>query len=238
MTFVVALHVSLSSAQQSLSDIVCNFVVWLYDGTKISLPFDSHPVVTYNNNILFLNSANGCIEYPCEKVRKFTIEEVEVLPDMPTPDPDPEPTPDPEPIPEFYFVVWMHSGARISFSLSVHPLFTYSDDNIVVVTSQEQISYPHSLVRKFTITNEDISQDDFAEVKGSIHSAQWKKQGDVMAFSDCVPGEEVLIYNASGQLMERYVIASDGRLQISLQPFDAGMYVVKMQSITYKFIKK
>ena len=140
--------------------------------------------------------------------------------------------------PEYHFVVWLHNGARISFPFVEHPRLTYSDGDIVVTTSQEQLSYPHASVRKFTLADEDISQGEATEIATAEREAQWKCQGDMMVFSDCTPGERVIIYNATGQQIAQYAIASDGILQIPLSQFVEGMYVVKTESITYKFIKK
>ncbi len=163
-------------------------------------------------------------------MRKFTIEEVEEVPE--------EPEPDPTPDAELYFVVWFHNGARISFPFVEHPRLTYSDGDIVVTTSQEQLSYPHASVRKFTLTDEDISQGETTEIAPTEREAQWQRQGDVMVFSACTPGERVIIYNATGQQIAQYAIASDGTLQIPLSQFVEGMYVVKTESITYKFMKR
>lgn len=139
---------------------------------------------------------------------------------------------------ECNFVVWLHNGARISFPFAEHPRLTYSDGDIVIATSQEQLSYPHASVRKFTITDEDISQDETTEIATTEREAYWQRQGDVMAFSDCTPGESVAIYNAKAHLLQEYAISADGTLQIPLHPFAEGLYIVKIGSITYKFIKK
>lgn len=139
---------------------------------------------------------------------------------------------------EFYFVVWMHNGARISFPLVEHPVMTYADGGIVVTTSQEQLTYPHASVRKFTLTDEDISQDEAADVAITVHNAQWYCRGDVMVFSDCTPSECVAICDAQGHLLQQYTISADGTLQVPLHPFAKGMYIVKTESITYKFMKK
>lgn len=238
LTLVVVLCAALSYAQQADSEPKYSFVVWFHDGGKVSLSLDEHPVVTYSDGNIVVSTTDSRIEYAHAAVRKFTIEEVEVVPDVPTPDPEPEPTPDPEPIPEFYFVVWMHSGARISFPLVEHPVLTYVDGDIVVTTSQEQLTYAHVDVRKFTFADEDISQGEPAKIETSEHEAQWQRQGDVMYFVDCTPGERVTVYNATGQQVAQYAILPDGTLRIPLSQFGEGMYIVKTESITYKFMKK
>lgn len=216
----------LASARQTGSEPEYHFVVWLHDGGKVTFPLDAHPVVTHSEGMLVVSAAESRVEYAHSSVRKFTIEEVEELPEEPTPDS------------ELYFVVWLHSGARISFPFAEHPRLTYSDGDIVVTTSQEQFCYPHASVRKFTLTDEDISQGEATEIATAEREAQWQRHGDVMVFSACTPGERVIIYNATGQQIAQYSVSVDGTLQIPLSQFVEGMYIVKSESITYKFMKK
>ena len=115
---------------------------------------------------------------------------------------------------------------------------TYSGGDIVVTTSQEQLSYPHASVRKFTLADEDISQGETTAITTAERETQWQRHGDVMVFSACTPGERVIIYNATGQQIAQYSVSVDGTLQIPLSQFVEGMYVVKSESIIYKFMKK
>ena len=137
--------------------------------------------------------------------------------------------------PEYNFVVWLHDGGKVSFPLEAHPKVTHSDGTLVVSSEESRVEYAHSSVRKFTI--EEVS----GEVSGvgvAEREAQWHRQGDAMVFSDCTSGESVAIYDAKGHLLQRHTIASDGTLQIPLHSFVEGMYIVKTENITYKFIKK
>ena len=141
-------------------------------------------------------------------------------------------------VPKYSFVVWLHDGGRVSLSLDEHPVVTYLDGDIEVTTSKEQLIYAHAKVHKFTLTDEDISQNEATEIETSKCKAQWQCQGDVMCFVDCIPGESVTVYNTIGQVMVQYSISADGTLQIPLSQFVEGMYIVKTESITYKFMKK
>lgn len=246
LTLTVVLCTALSYAQQTDLEPKYGFVVWFHNGSKVTLSLDEHPVVTYSDGNIVVSTTDNRVSYVHTNVRKFTIEELEQLPEPePTPDPEPEPepdpTPDPEPnpTPEFYFVVWMHSDARICFPMEEHPVLTYSNGDIVVTTSKEQLAYAHADVRKFTLADKDVSQDgETNEIVAAERDAQWQRQGDVMLFSACPPGNSVTIYNATGQQVAQYAISADGTLQIPLQQFVEGMYIVKTENITYKFIKK
>ena len=224
----------LASARQAVSEPEYHFVVWLHDGGRVSFPLEEHPVVTHSNGILAVSSGDAAVEYAHASVRKFTIEEVEEVPDEPTP--GPEPTPDPAT--ELYFVAWLRDGSRISFPFSEHPRLTYSAGDIVITTAWDELRYAHADVRKFTLSDEDLSQGETTEIAPTERESQWQRQGDVMVFSDCTPGSRVAVFDASGRLIQQYAIASDGTLHIPLSSFASGMYVVKIESIAYKFMKR
>ena len=141
--------------------------------------------------------------------------------------------------PKYSFVVWFHDGGQVSFPFEEHPVLTYSDGDIVVTTSKEQLSYARALVHKFTLTNENIPQGgESTEIATVEREAQWQFQGDAMLLSAYTPGERVAVYSATGLLMAEYVISSEGTLQSPLQQFEEGTYIVKTQSTIYKFLKK
>lgn len=140
--------------------------------------------------------------------------------------------------PKYSFVVWFHDGGKVSLLMDEHPVVTYSDGNIVVSTSKEQLTYAHVDVRKFTLADEDISQGETTEIETSKCKAQWQCQGDVMCFADCIPSESVTVYNTTGLVVVQYSISADGTLQIPLSQLGEGIYIIKIGSITYKFMKK
>ena len=85
LTLAVALCAVLSYAHQAALEPKYSFVVWLHDGGMVSLSLDEHPVVTYSDGSIVVSTTDSRIEYAHTAVRKFTIEEVEVVPDVPTP---------------------------------------------------------------------------------------------------------------------------------------------------------
>ena len=141
--------------------------------------------------------------------------------------------------PKYNFVVWFQDGGKVSFSMDEHPVMIYADGDIVVTTSQEQLTYAHDEIRKFTLSNEEIFHEGgTTNLADDNREVQWQRKGDVIFFSDCTPGELVTIYNATAQQVAQYPISVDGTLQVPMSLFVEGMYIVKTESITYKFIKK
>ena len=114
----------------------------------------------------------------------------------------------------------------------------HSDGNIIVTTQREQLIYPHSSVRKFTLSNEHVTQGGTTEIATMKLETQLQRQGDILMFTCCVPNETIALYDIAGNLLQQYSVAADGTLHIPLQIFTAGLYIVKTRGITYKFIKK
>ena len=48
------------------------------------------------------------------------------------------------------FVVWTHSGEKIAYRLSEHPVVTQSGDKLILTTNTGVVEYAASDVRKFT----------------------------------------------------------------------------------------
>lgn len=145
------------------------------------------------------------------------------------------------PVPHYYLVVWMHEGGYVTYPLDEHPIITYADEQILVSTPWNSVTYSHAQVRKFTLTDTDTPQDDTPKDDDTVISSigsDLRNQGDAIVFSACTPGEHVGVYDASGRLLHSYAIGADGNLTLSLSAYGRGVYVVKMKSITYKFIKK
>lgn len=141
--------------------------------------------------------------------------------------------------PKYSFVVWFHDGGKVLLLMAEHPVLTYVDGDIIVTTSQEQLTYAHVDVRKFTFSDEDISQEGgTTDIEATNREAQWQRQGDVMYFAGCTPSERVTVYNATSQQVAQYAILPDGTLQIPLSQLGEGIYIIKIGSITYKFMKK
>ena len=136
--------------------------------------------------------------------------------------------------PVYSFVVWLHDGGRVSFPLEEHPVVTHRDGMLVVSSNDAVVEYAHSAVHKFTLTDEEIP----AGIATTELGTRWEQRGETMVFADCTPSERLSIFDASGRLVKQYAIAPDGTLEIPLGLFAEGMYVVKIESLTYKFMKR
>lgn len=195
-----------------------NFVVWTHSGERITYPLSEHPVVTHIGDKLKLSTHTGAVEYTATEVRKFTFE------------------------PIYYFVAWLSDGSRYAYALDQHPVVTYSNGELLLSTSQEQIAYPADDVHKFTFSLSDITDDGQKPPATQISSIEQENQYHIRSgeiqFSNCHPGSPIHIYTLDGKLLHTATVATDGRANIDTSTYPAGVYIIKTETITHKIIKR
>lgn len=141
-------------------------------------------------------------------------------------------------LPNCYLILWTHAGEKMSFPIEEHPVISYEDGLISVKALWSTLTYPHTDVCKFTIGDMESTDETFIEFSPIIDDAKWNMQDNVIALSSCTPNEMVYVYDINGHLINEYSIGEDGSLRILISDFESGIYVMKMKSINYKFIKK
>lgn len=130
--------------------------------------------------------------------------------------------------------VWTKSGERIAYSLSEHPVITYSGTDLVLTTTHLTVNYPLAELHKFTFGTEATAIEPIP----TLPDGQIRMPGEMLILSGFCPSEQVLIYNIEGQKVLDATISSDGNTTIDIQSLATGIYVVKAGCITHKIIKK
>ncbi len=137
---------------------------------------------------------------------------------------------------QYYLVLWMNDGSKVSFSFDEYPKVTHANGEVVMTTESGTFSYSDSAVWKFTVSQQ-ASEDTSVE---NISSSQpsWHKAGDVISFASAAPGSHVRLYSLSGMLLESNTIGTDGMLSVSLSAYEQGIYVIKTEKTTFKIVKR
>ena len=192
-----------------------DFVVWTHSGEKIAYRLSEHPVVTQSGDKLILTTNTGIVEYAAGDVRKFTFE------------------------PIYYFVAWLNDGSRTAYALGQHPVVTYTNGELLLTTTQQQVAYTAGDVRKFTFSASDISCDAPTSVTSPLEQ-DWQfslQQGNVH-FSGSPAGSTIIVYTIDGKLLHTTTTDEAGNAAIDIASYPAGVYIIKTETITHKIIKR
>ena len=192
-----------------------DFVVWTHSGEKIAYRLSEHPVVTQSGDKLILTTNTGVVEYAAGDVRKFTFE------------------------PIFYFVAWLNDGSRTAYTLGQHPVVTYTNGELLLTTTQQQVAYAAGDVRKFTFSVSDISCDVPTSVASPLEqSQQFSLQQGNVHFSGCPAGSPITVYTLDGKQMQTVTTDETGNATIDIASYPTGVYIIKTETITHKIIKR
>lgn len=145
------------------------------------------------------------------------------------------------PEPTFYLITWLKSGRKDAYALTEHPVVTYVDGNLLLVTSLQEMEYPATEVRKFTLADND-NPEDVINPPVSISQMENRDEMQLTAgavrFSGCRPGSEIKVYTLGGMLWETKRVNAEGRAVVQTSHYPTGVYIIKSETITHKIIRK
>ena len=128
--------------------------------------------------------------------------------------------------------IWQSDGKVVNIDLNEQPVATYSDGNLIITTTKTTITYPLEKVVKFTyVSAEGIESIDAMNTKFS-------QDGETLTFSGLAQGTEIAVYASSGQMMRKTKVGSQSKTIISVSDLPPGVYLVKVNSFTYKITKR
>lgn len=130
------------------------------------------------------------------------------------------------------FYVTTTSGNRVSFVFSEQPVWTYEGENLVVSTLDSSIEFPMSEVDliyfddAISTSLTDVRSDEMIRI---VH--------DGIELSGFAANTIVIVHNLQGRQMGSYHTDAAGSLNLNLDGFDQGIYIIQANKSTIK-IKK
>lgn len=121
---------------------------------------------------------------------------------------------------ETSLVVWQNDGGTTKFAFSEVPVVKYEGETLVLTTTKTSVEYPLSQLKKFTF---EVNPTKVDELKVT---SVLKDDGMVS------------VYNMKGQLIKIYKAGGNHQITFATESLPAGMYIIKMNSQTFKIQKK
>lgn len=116
--------------------------------------------------------------------------------------------------------VYQKDGTLLCFSFADKPMTLFVDDDVIVKTDKQLLSFPFSSIDRYTF-------EDGLDPAGLI-SIQ----------IDGTFSEGVSIYDLSGKLMKTVNPSNGNSVEIQTMDLPAGTYIIRNKNITFKFQKK
>lgn len=131
-------------------------------------------------------------------------------------------------------VVCAKDGSKVAYALSEKPLVTFSETDLIVKTKSLEVNYPFDKMDRLIYEYEalDDKVDLLTDGQAMIN------KGGYLLFPELKSGDSVMIYSSNGVLVADKKMGADGEYVFPLNEVPIGIYMVKVNDVTYKIVKK
>lgn len=130
-------------------------------------------------------------------------------------------------------VIWQKDGSKVYYSLDEQPKTTFTTEELVITTNNATINYPLGKIQRYTYEGGSLGINDIKAQGVTI-----SHHGDEIIVIGIPVGKYIYVYSVDGkQLLSKQ---SDGsnRQTLSLSKLPTGVYIIKAETINYKFLKR
>lgn len=128
--------------------------------------------------------------------------------------------------------IWQSDGKVVNIDLNEQPVTRYADGNLIVTTTKTTITYPLENVAKYTY----VSAEGIQSLEGM--KSKFSQDGETLTFSGLTQGTEIAVYATSGKILRKTKVGPQSKTTISVSDFPKGVYLVKVNTVTYKITKR
>ena len=128
--------------------------------------------------------------------------------------------------------IWQSDGKVVNIDLNEQPVTRYADGNLIITTTKTTITYPLEKVAKYTY----VSAEGIQSLEGM--RSKFSQDGETLTFSGLKQGTEIAVYASSGQVLRKTKTGSHAKTTVSVSDLPSGVYLVKVNSVTYKITKR
>ena len=133
---------------------------------------------------------------------------------------------------DYVLQVWLSDGKVVTINLNEEPVTTYADGQLTITTNKTTVTYPLEKVMKYTY--DSATGIDLPDVMNTSFS----QDGETITFKGLPTGTSIAIYSAAGQLVRTLLSSAQPKTVVSVSDLPIGVYVVKVNGITYKITKR
>ena len=133
-----------------------------------------------------------------------------------------------------HLIVWAKDGTKVAYALAEEPKMSFTETDLVITTKSVEVNYSLENMARFAYGNEK----DTAIKNLQTDEETFKLNGESLLFPSLSAKSTVSIYSAGGKLVFKKTAVTAGEYSFPLSSLSAGTYMVTVNGITYKIVKK
>ena len=136
--------------------------------------------------------------------------------------------------PKTQLVVWAKDGTKVAYALAEKPKVTFTETDLVIKAKGVEVNY--SLVNMARFTYE--TNDETTIVNLQTEESLFKLTGESLLFPSLKANSTVSVYSLNGTQVFKKTIRQKGEYAFPLSNLSAGVYMVNVNGLTYKIVKR
>lgn len=130
-------------------------------------------------------------------------------------------------------VVWAKNGTKVAYTLTEKPKVTFTETDLVITSNGIEVHYSLENMLRFTYENSAAKITDL-----KTDETAFKLDGESLLFPSLEANSTVSIYAANGILVFKQTVRQTGEYSFPLSSLNTGLYMVNVNGLTYKILKR
>lgn len=132
-----------------------------------------------------------------------------------------------------HLVVWAKDQSKVAYALDDEPKITFTETELVIESKTFKVSYPLEDMDRFTYESQSSGIKDLQTEKKTFQI-----EGESLIFPSLKANSSVALYSLNGTLILKKTIKEAGEYSFPLSNLMTGVYMVSVNGITYKVMKR
>lgn len=130
-------------------------------------------------------------------------------------------------------VIWAKDGTKVAYALAEKPKITFTESELVVNTNNVEVNYDLDKMSRFTY--ESGSSTGITDLKSD---GTFRFQDEALVFPALSANSTISVYSLNGSLVFKKTVQTAGEYAFPLSNLNAGVYLVNVNGLTYKIVKR
>lgn len=130
-------------------------------------------------------------------------------------------------------VVWAKDGTKVAYALAEKPKLTFTESELVVKTDSIEVTYALEQMSRFTYESGSVTG-----ITNLRTDTPFSLINEALVFPALPANSMVSVYSLNGSLVFKKTIRTAGEYAFPLSGLNTGVYLVNVNAVTYKIIKK
>lgn len=136
--------------------------------------------------------------------------------------------------PKTQLVVWAKDGTQVAYALAEKPKVTFTETDLVITANGVEVNYTLENMARFTY--EDNTSTAITNLQ--TDESSFKLNGESLLFPALKANSTVSVYSLNGTLVFKKTVSQNGEYAFPLSNLNAGVYMVNVNGLTYKIVKR